>query len=54
MHQDIEKGRPLEVDAIVAAVGELGRKCGVATPTIDGVEALIRERSRHRWVPVAG
>ena len=52
MHQDIEKGRPLEIDAIVAAVSELGRKCGVATPTIDGVEALIRERARHRWVPV--
>jgi 2-dehydropantoate 2-reductase len=51
MHQDIEKGRPLEIDAIVAAVGELGRKCGVPTPTIDGVEALIRERARHRWVP---
>ena len=51
MHQDIEKGRPLEIDAVVAAVGELGRRVGVATPTIDGVEALIRERARHRWVP---
>ena len=52
MHQDIEKGRPLEIDAIVTAVCELGRKAGVATPTIDGVEALIRERAKHRWVPV--
>jgi 2-dehydropantoate 2-reductase len=51
MHQDIEKGRPLEIDAIVTAVCELGRKVGVATPTIDGVEALIRERAQHRWVP---
>jgi len=51
MHQDIERGRPLEIDAIVTAVCELGRKCAVATPTIDGVEALIRERARHRWVP---
>ena len=48
MLQDIEKGRPLEIDAIVTAVSELGRKSGVATPTIDGVEALIRERVRHR------
>jgi 2-dehydropantoate 2-reductase len=47
MLQDIQKGRPLEIDAIVAAVGELGRKVGVPTPTIDGVEALIRERARH-------
>jgi 2-dehydropantoate 2-reductase len=52
MHQDIEKGRPLEIDAIVTAVCELGRKAGVATPTIDGVEALIRERAKHRWAPV--
>ncbi len=51
MHQDIERGRPLEIDAIVAVVSELGRRTGVATPTIDGVEALIRERARHRWVP---
>lgn len=48
MLQDLEKGRPLEVDAIIAAVCELGRKAGVPTPTIDGVEALIRERVKHR------
>jgi 2-dehydropantoate 2-reductase len=51
MLQDIEKGRPLEIDAIVAAVGELGRRAGLATPTIDGVEALIRERVRHPAPP---
>jgi 2-dehydropantoate 2-reductase len=48
MLQDFEKGRPLEIDAIVTAVCELGRKAGVPTPTIDGVEALIRERIKHR------
>jgi 2-dehydropantoate 2-reductase len=48
MLQDLERGRPLEIDAIVTAVSELGRKVGVPTPTIDGVEALIRERARHR------
>jgi 2-dehydropantoate 2-reductase len=47
MLQDLERGRPLEVDAIVTAVSELGRKAGVPTPTIDGVEALVRERARH-------
>lgn len=51
MLQDIERGRPLEIDAIVGAVCELGRRAGVPTPTIDGVEALIRERSRHRVPP---
>ncbi len=47
MLQDMERGRPLELDAIVGAVTELGRRAGVATPAIDGVEALIRERARH-------
>jgi 2-dehydropantoate 2-reductase len=51
MLQDLERGRPLEIDAIVTAVSELGRKVGIATPTIDGVEALMRERVRHRWLP---
>jgi 2-dehydropantoate 2-reductase len=48
MLQDLERGRPLEVDAIVTAVCELGRKAGVPTPTINGVEALVRERARRR------
>ena len=51
MLQDLERGRPLEIDAIVTAVCELGRKAGVPTPTIDGVEALIRERVRRRAPP---
>jgi len=48
MLQDLERDRPLEIDAIVTAVSELGRKVGVPTPTIDGVEALIRERAGQR------
>jgi 2-dehydropantoate 2-reductase len=51
MLQDLERGRPLEIDAIVGAVCELGRRAGVPTPTIDGVEALIRERVKHRPAP---
>ena len=47
MHQDIEKRRPLEVDAIIGAVGELARKAGIATPMVDAVYALIAERARH-------
>jgi 2-dehydropantoate 2-reductase len=52
MLQDLERGRALEIDAIVTAVSELGRKTGVPTPTIDGVEALIRERVRHLAGPL--
>jgi 2-dehydropantoate 2-reductase len=47
MHQDVERRRPLEVDAIVGAVVELARKAGIATPMIDAVYALIAERARH-------
>jgi len=47
MHQDVEKRRPLETDAIVGAVVELARKAGIATPMIDAVHALIAERAKH-------
>ena len=47
MHQDIERRRPLEVDAVIGAVIELARKAAIATPMIDAVHALIAERARH-------
>jgi len=46
MLQDIERGRSLEIDALVTAVQELGRLTGVATPVIDAVLALVQERGR--------
>jgi 2-dehydropantoate 2-reductase len=46
MLQDLELGRPMEVDALVTAVQELGRLTGQATPTIDIVQALIRQRAK--------
>jgi len=46
MLQDLERGRALEIDALVTAVQELGRLAGVATPTIDFVLALVQERAR--------
>ena len=47
MHQDIERGRPLETDGIIASVVELARRAGVATPVAGAVLALIEERARH-------
>ena len=47
MHQDIERRRPLETDAIIGAVVELARKAQIATPMIDAVYALIAERGKH-------
>jgi 2-dehydropantoate 2-reductase len=46
MLQDLERGRQMEIDAVVAAVSELGRIVGVGTPTIDTVLALVRQRAR--------
>ena len=44
MLQDLEAGRPLELDALVASVTELGRLVNVPTPSIDMVLALARLR----------
>jgi len=42
MLQDVEAGRALELDALVAAVVELGAIVGVATPSIQAVLAATR------------
>jgi 2-dehydropantoate 2-reductase len=41
---DLESGRPMEIDPIVTVVQEIGRRLGIATPTIDVVAALINLR----------
>jgi 2-dehydropantoate 2-reductase len=46
MLQDLERGRSLEIDALVTAVQELGRLTGVSTPVVDSVLALVQERGR--------
>ena len=46
MLQDLERGRSLEIDALVTAVQELGCLTGVSTPIIDAVLALVQERGR--------
>jgi 2-dehydropantoate 2-reductase len=47
MLQDLERGRSLEIDALVTAVQELGRLVDIPTPTIDAVLALVQERGRQ-------
>ena len=47
MLQDLDRGRPLEIDALVTAVQEMGRLVEVATPTIAMVLALVQERGRQ-------
>ncbi len=46
MLQDLDAGRPMEIDALVGSVQELGRIVGVTTPTIDMVLALVQQRAR--------
>jgi 2-dehydropantoate 2-reductase len=46
MLQDLERNRPMEIDALVTAVQEMGRLVGVPTPTVDVVLALIRQRAK--------
>ncbi len=46
MLQDLESGRPMEIDALVATVSEMGRMVEVPTPTIDVVLAIVRLRAR--------
>ena len=44
--QDLERGRPMEIDALVGAVQELGRLTDTPTPTLDTVLALVALRGR--------
>ncbi len=46
MLQDLDAGRPMEIDALVGSVQELGRITGTPTPTVDTVLALIALRGR--------
>lgn len=48
MLQDLERGRPMEIDALVSAVQELGRLTGQPTPAIDSVLALVRRLAIER------
>ncbi|MEZ5646126.1 MAG: 2-dehydropantoate 2-reductase [Burkholderiaceae bacterium] len=42
MLQDVEAGRPIELDALVGAVREIGQHLGEATPNMDALMGLTR------------
>ena len=46
MLQDLERGRPMEIDPLVTVVQEMGRLQGLPTPTIDVVLALVQQRAK--------
>ena len=51
MLQDLERGRPMEIEALVGSVAELGRLTGIPTPAINAVLALVRLKSAERRAP---
>jgi 2-dehydropantoate 2-reductase len=44
MLQDLERGRPMEIDPLVKVVQEMGRLACVPTPALDAVLALVAQR----------
>jgi 2-dehydropantoate 2-reductase len=46
MLQDLERGRPMEIDALMGAVSEIGRPTRTPTPAIDMVLALVTSLAR--------
>lgn len=51
MLQDIEAGRPIETDALLAAPRELAQQLGVATPMLDALLGLTRLMDACRSKP---
>ena len=47
MLQDLEAGRPLEVDPLVGVFVELGELTGVATPSIRAIYAAVQRLNRR-------
>lgn len=47
MLQDLERGRPMEIDALLGAVVELGVIVGLDAPICRVVLAMVRERARQ-------
>jgi len=45
MLQDLERGRAMEIGALVGVVQELGQLTGLPTPTLDVVLALVQQRA---------
>ena len=45
MLQDLERGRPMEIDPLVSVVQEMGRLTQTPTPALDAVLALVAQRA---------
>ena len=48
MLQDVEAGRPIELEALLGAPIELARRIGIAVPTLDALYAMTRLMAESR------
>jgi 2-dehydropantoate 2-reductase len=46
MLQDLERGRPMEIDPLVTVVQEMGRLTQIPTPALDAVLTLVAQRAK--------
>lgn len=54
MLQDMEHGRPLEIDPITGALVELGERLGIETPSLSAVYGLARMAAQTKGLYPAG
>ena len=47
MLQDLEQGRPMEIDALLTVVQEMGTMTAIQTPIIDTILALVIQRAQQ-------
>lgn len=52
MLQDVEAGRPIELEALVGVVRELAQRVGVKTPATDALYGLCRLFAQQRGLLV--
>lgn len=50
MLQDLEQGKPTEIDALTGYVSKMGAEHGIATPVCDTLSALVRFKERQHRV----
>ncbi len=48
MLQDVDAGRPLEIDALLTSVREIAQHCAIATPALDALLGVTRLFARTR------
>lgn len=47
LRQDFERGRPMEIDALVTAPAAFARAAGLSTPTLDTIAGLATRQARN-------